>query len=424
MLRHGADQAGRRPSEAIMAQIHWAGGSGIFSDAANWVGGVVPGASDGAILDAPPLFAVTSDVSETVRSIQTVAGAGLDITGGTFIARFGTGSGANAGGIDVGANAALVVGGGGTLVNSGHISVGDLGGKASLIFNQSTALTRGGATNGVIALMFRDGTIRGARASVVLTNEEYIQGAGKLGDGKLTLINGVGDSRVGIVAVGGLLTINTGHNTITNAGLIEAFNGSKCVITSALDNTGTLKVGGRRRSTAFMKVEGAVTGSGSALISHGTLDFTSSFNENVAFTGTHGHHGHLELAQSQTYGGGISGFSKTGKTSLDLVDIGFVTSTEATFSGTTSSGVLTVTDGTHTAHITLIGDYIASTFTAKSDGHGGTVVVDPARAASAPVHRFIVAMAGLVAPSGEAIHASDTGAVHAPMLARPRAMVA
>ena len=38
---------------------------------------------------------------------------------------------------------------------------------------------------------------------------------------------------------------------------------------------------------------------------------------------------------------------------------------------------LTVTDGTHTANIALLGNYLASTFVASSDGHGGTLVVDP-----------------------------------------------
>jgi hypothetical protein len=39
--------------------------------------------------------------------------------------------------------------------------------------------------------------------------------------------------------------------------------------------------------------------------------------------------------------------------------------------------VLTVTDGSHTANIVLLGDYTASTFNVSSDGQGGTFVVDP-----------------------------------------------
>jgi len=46
-------------------------------------------------------------------------------------------------------------------------------------------------------------------------------------------------------------------------------------------------------------------------------------------------------------------------------------------SGTASGGTLTATDGSHTANIALLGDYMASTFVTSSDGHGGTNVVDP-----------------------------------------------
>jgi hypothetical protein len=40
--------------------------------------------------------------------------------------------------------------------------------------------------------------------------------------------------------------------------------------------------------------------------------------------------------------------------------------------------VLTVTDGVHSDHVTLLGNYLASTFVTANDGHGGTLVVDPA----------------------------------------------
>ena len=69
--------------------------------------------------------------------------------------------------------------------------------------------------------------------------------------------------------------------------------------------------------------------------------------------------------------------------SLDLEDISFGSKTMATYSGTSTSGVLTVADGSHVAKITLEGDYLASTFTVSSDGHGGTTVVDPPAASIA-----------------------------------------
>ena len=107
--------------------------------------------------------------------------------------------------------------------------------------------------------------------------------------------------------------------------------------------------------------------------------------------------GTLQLDQSQTFKGTVKGMSTTVGTTLDLSDIGFGGATTATYSGTTTSGVLTVTDGTHTATITLLGNYTNSTFSVAADGHGGTNVTDPPKAGKvaspAPTHAFIAAMA-------------------------------
>jgi len=45
--------------------------------------------------------------------------------------------------------------------------------------------------------------------------------------------------------------------------------------------------------------------------------------------------------------------------------------------GNNLSGTLTVTDGSHTAHLTLLGSFTPGQFTSASDGHGGTVITDP-----------------------------------------------
>jgi hypothetical protein len=42
-----------------------------------------------------------------------------------------------------------------------------------------------------------------------------------------------------------------------------------------------------------------------------------------------------------------------------------------------ADGTLHVTDGAHSANIALLGNYMASTFVASSDSHGGTSVIDP-----------------------------------------------
>jgi hypothetical protein len=36
-----------------------------------------------------------------------------------------------------------------------------------------------------------------------------------------------------------------------------------------------------------------------------------------------------------------------------------------------------VSDGTNTANITLLGQYVAGNFTKQSDGNGGTLITDP-----------------------------------------------
>jgi hypothetical protein len=250
--------------------------------------------------------------------------------------------------------------------------------------------------------------VYGATATATLTNvDNRIVGAGQLGDGQMILINEAAGLINGNDATA--LVIDTGANTIVNDGFIEA--------------TGA---GG-------VTVESAVAGTGSVEVTAGTLSFASTFSQNVGF----GAAGVLVLAHSTAYAGSISGFSKTGHTSLDLRDIGFVSATEATFSGNKSGGVLTVTDGSHTARITLVGSYVGSTFVASSDGQGGTIVVDPrkapavapstptppVRAAESP-HLFISAMAGLAAPTAVGTHAGHMEARPVMVLVGPGASMA
>jgi len=243
--------------------------------------------------------------------------------------------------------------------------------------------------------------VQGASATARLTNEDRIQGAGQLGDGQMSLLNEAAGSILGDDALA--LVIDTGAGTLTNDGLIESAGTGGVTIDGAIDNAGTLTA-----AKGTLSVDGAVTGAGKVLIEGGTADFGSTFTQAVTFTAAGGE---LELAKSQTYTGTITGFAKTSITSLDLGDIDFISGkTKATYSGTTTSGTLTVTDGTHTAKIKLSGNYTASAFTVASDGHGGTKVVDPPGAAQA--NAFIAAMASIganiAAPLAAGVEAPHT----------------
>jgi hypothetical protein len=83
---------------------------------------------------------------------------------------------------------------------------------------------------------------------------------------------------------------------------------------------------------------------------------------------------------------------KCSSTVLDLDDIAYGANTTATYSGTTTSGVLTVTDGTHTAKINLAGNFTTAGFSLSKDAQGGTAVAGtPTKTAD----HFIAAMAAM-----------------------------
>jgi len=272
----------------------------------------------------------------------------------------------------------------------------------------------GAALSGGGTLVLTDtaaNSLHGASATARLTNGDRIQGAGQLGGGTMSLVNQAAGSIIGNDALA--LVIDTGAETIANAGLIEAAGAGGVTIQSAVDNTGTLTV-----AKGSLTADGAVSGAGKVLIEGGTADFAGAFTESVTFTAAGGE---LELARSQTYTGTITGFSKTGATLLDLGDIAFGAATKATYGGTTTSGTLTVTDGTHTSKIKLAGNYTTSTWTLSSDGHGGTKIVDPTAPAKSP-NLFLSAMADFGAPSGGPIAAgSEPWRATSPGLAAPGA---
>ena len=115
-----------------------------------------------------------------------------------------------------------------------------------------------------------------------------------------------------------------------------------------------------------------------ATMSGGTLELASGAAKTAVVTFTTSAGGILQLDGSQTFSGTISGFGEPEY--LDLADIAFnSTTTTVGFSaaGNNLSGTLTVSDGIHTANLTLLGQYTTAQFTKQSDGHGGTLIGDP-----------------------------------------------
>jgi hypothetical protein len=110
-----------------------------------------------------------------------------------------------------------------------------------------------------------------------------------------------------------------------------------------------------------------------------TVEVAGASSGAVQFLGTTGS---LVLDQSAAFSGQINNLTGNGNLSgsdqLDLKDIVFAAGVSDSYTGSSSGGVLTVSDAqNHVGHIALTGNYIGSTFSLSSDGHGGTIVVDP-----------------------------------------------
>jgi hypothetical protein len=103
------------------------------------------------------------------------------------------------------------------------------------------------------------------------------------------------------------------------------------------------------------------------------VEISSAYAGAVTFAGNTGT---LLLDNSASFTGTVAGMS--GNDAIDFADIDPTKVQQPTFNGNSSGGTLSVTDGAHTANIALLGDYLASTFAASSDGHGGTNIIEHA----------------------------------------------
>jgi hypothetical protein len=448
------------------ATITGASGAGVLAH-----GGAITNAKTSALIKGGAFGIEALSVAETVKNLGTVEATGDASRWGVYLAAGGkltNGSATKVTALIEGFGGADLQGGV-TATNLGTIKGSGSAGGVGVALGAGGSLINGAASTADGLIEGFTGVTVGAGAAATLTNFGAIDGQGGAavqfnssadvlkveggssftgavnGDGgTIVLASGTGSATLlagdSLTVSGSMAATTFGNFATVEVGALAVFTvaaGGTIAAGQALIDAGTLTVAGALTNTGTLEVnsgsftvDGAVSGTGHAVIGGGTLDFASNFTQNVAFSGTTGV---LELAQSQTYTGAVTGFSLTGGTSLDLRDIGFTSSGEATFSGTATSGTLTVTDGTHTAHITLMGDYLSSTFIASSDGQGGVTVIDPTQggSASTPAPRptaagqlFIAAMAGLGGGDGPVTQSAETWRLAGQALAAPRAHLA
>ena len=178
----------------------------------------------------------------------------------------------NAGTMIIGDGAILPLSG--IINNTGTIAIGSAGNTTELELIQDGITLQGG---GQVPLSDSDQNfISGAIPGVTLTNvDNTISGAGQLGDWQTILIN------QGTIVANGThaLTIDTGSNVVINSGALEATGPGSLIVNSDISNSGLIWAYGGN-----ITIEGAVTGSGTAIINGGVLEFFAASSIDVTFT--------------------------------------------------------------------------------------------------------------------------------------------
>ncbi len=133
--------------------VIWKNGiSGTWQTMSDWTPSVVPGSADSVLITSAGTYTVTDALTTTIYSLATEANATLDITGGTFTITDGTGSGTNAGTIEVGTGATLdilpsTVANTGTLANAGSLYLNNTTISGGSLTNAGTVDVTGGGTS-------------------------------------------------------------------------------------------------------------------------------------------------------------------------------------------------------------------------------------------------------------------------------------
>jgi Ca2+-binding RTX toxin-like protein len=252
---------------------------------------------------------------------------------------------------------------GGVVDNSGTIALGSTGSETNLQVLVESLTLQGG---GQVVLSDNDNNvIFGGAASATLVNvDNTISGAGQIGAGQMTLVN------AGSIVANGThaLVIDTGSKAVTNSGTLSATGAGGLVIAGALVNSGSLWANG-----GDITVHGDVSGSGSATISgNATLDFGGAYGGSTLFAA--GGNGTLVLDHAAAFTGTLVGFDAGD--AVDFSDIVFgANATVSYFSNASATGgVLSISDGVHSAQLSMQGTYSAAGFQAAGEVDGSTAV--------------------------------------------------
>ncbi len=299
---------------------------------------------------------------------------------------------------------------GGTIVASGELSIDRAAaiGAGQLTLTGGELLTTGNVTLVNTMSMSGDFTIAAAHGTTSNFNGNFGWGFDSTGGASITFgedgndgtvvwhvpggssVNGTnyqvnvahGTLRAGDASLGTLLS--PAQATTIDAGATLDFHGFNGAVTN-LHGDGVLKSTGGLVNIDGGNFAGAINGgmtiaifdnvtlsgggtvSNAFLESSATLTLDNDAHEDISFAGGGAT---IVFDNPAGYDGTVSGFAASDALDLTTIDSGSVT-----LHYKPSTGVLTATDGTHTAHITLAGSYSLSDFSTSDDGSGGTDII-------------------------------------------------
>jgi hypothetical protein len=273
----------------------------------------------------------------------------------------------NAGTMTIDDGAALPLSG--IINNTGTIALDSIGNDTHLELIQHGITLKGGGQ--LILSDSGENFISGTIPSITLTNEDNtISGAGQLGAAQMTLVN---DGM--IVATGSHpLVIDTGANVVISVGTLEATGRGGLIVNSDVANTGLIWA-----DDGNVTIDGAVTGSGSAMINGtATLEFRATSSNDVTFAANAAGTLTLDHSLTQPFSAVISGLGADD--TIDLKDFAFTDCDMAVLTSLLENGSTTLlvsnTSTQQSVTLTLAGDYTHSTWDFAQDSATGTIVHD------------------------------------------------
>jgi autotransporter passenger strand-loop-strand repeat protein len=234
-----------------------------------------------------------------------------------------------------------------------------------------TTIEAGGEQRVINGAAANGTTIEGGTQHVYGTADDTTVGAAGLqhvnGSATDTVVNDGGEQNVyaGATAIG--TTLNTGGLQIDWGTTIATTiaGGSQYVYGIAAD---TVILSG----TQYVGVGGASYG---ALIGSGTLHaFAGASVHNVTFAGADAT---LVLDQASGFSGFLSGWQDGNQLDLGDIEFGETTTIAYVANDGNTGGKLTVSDGSHSVSLALLGQYTAADFALANDGQGGSLISDP-----------------------------------------------